>query len=72
VIDLVAELVERGRVDLDQRWVAEDRRRQIEAAIERLGTTRMKTVKDALPPEITYGEIRLIAAARRRGSARLA
>ena len=72
VIDLVAELVERGRVDFDQRWVAEDRRRQIEAAIERLGTARMKTIKDALPPEITYGEIRLIAAARRRGSAKLA
>ncbi len=69
VIDLVAELVERGRVDFDQRWVAADRRTQIEAAIERLGTARMKTVKDALPPEITYGEIRLIAAVHRRASA---
>jgi len=67
VIDLVAELVERGRVDFDQRWVAEGKRRQIEAAIERLGTERMKTIKDALPPEIAYGEIRLIAAVLRRG-----
>jgi ATP-dependent DNA helicase RecQ len=68
VIDLVAELVERGRLEFDPRWVAEDRRRQIEAAIDQLGTARMKTIKDALPPEITYGEIRLIAALHRRDS----
>ena len=66
VIDLVAELVERGRLDFDQRWVPEERRRQIEAAIQQLGTARMKPVKDALPPEITYGEIRLVAAVQRR------
>lgn len=65
VVDLVAELVERGRLEFDQRWMAEDRRNQIEAAIERLGTGRMKTIKDALPPEITYGEIRLVAALHR-------
>jgi ATP-dependent DNA helicase RecQ len=69
VIDLVAELVERGRIEFDNRWVAEDRRHRIEAAIEQLGIARMKTIKDALPPEITYGEIRLVAAVRRRASA---
>lgn len=67
VIDLVAELVERGRIEFDQRWMAEERRSQIEAAIERLGTGRMKTIKDALPPGISYGEIRLVAARRGRG-----
>jgi len=66
VIDLVAELVERGRIEFDPRWMAEDRRGQIEAAIERLGTSRMKTIKDALPPDISYGEIRLVAALRQR------
>ena len=69
VIDLVAELVERGRIEFDQRWMAQDRRGQIETAIERLGTARMKTIKDALPPDISYGEIRLVAAARRTPSA---
>ena len=62
VIDLVAELVERGRIPFDERWISAGRRGQIEAAIERLGVERMKPVKDALPPEITYGEIRLVAA----------
>jgi len=66
VIDLVAELVERGRLEFDAKWIAPERCEQIEAAIGQLGTDRMKLIKDALPPEITYGEIRLIAAKGRR------
>jgi len=62
VIDLVADLVERGRLSFDDRWIAADRYEQIKAAIQRLGTDRMKSIKDALPPDITYGEIRLLAA----------
>ena len=65
VIDLVAELVTRGQVAFDPRWISEERRAQIEVAIEKHGTERMKTIKDALPEEISYGEIRLLAAARR-------
>jgi ATP-dependent DNA helicase RecQ len=65
VIDLVAELVERGRLEFNPKWVGEERRVQIEAAITLLGTERMKPIKDALPPEITYGEIRLVISARR-------
>ena len=65
VIDLVAELVERGRLEFDARWVGEERRAQIGAAIEQHGTSRMKTLKDALPEEISYGEIRLVVAARK-------
>ncbi|HEV2690751.1 MAG TPA: RecQ family ATP-dependent DNA helicase [Bryobacteraceae bacterium] len=66
VIDLVAELVERGRLGFDDKWIAEERRVQIEAAIGARGADRMKTIKDVLPPEITYGEIRLVAAKLRR------
>jgi uncharacterized protein YpbB len=65
----VAELVERGRLEFDPKWIAPERREQIEAAIQRLGADRMKTIKDALPPEITYGEIRLVAAKFRRALA---
>jgi ATP-dependent DNA helicase RecQ len=68
VVDLVAELVERGRIEFDARWIEQSRREQIEAALQQLGAGRMKTIKDALPPEITYGEIRLIAAKSRRTS----
>jgi ATP-dependent DNA helicase RecQ len=66
VVDLVAELVERGRLEFDPKWIAPERREQIEAAIQKLGADRMKTIKDALPPEVTYGEIRLVAAKFRR------
>jgi ATP-dependent DNA helicase RecQ len=62
VIDLVADLVERGSLEFDEMWVPAERRQQIEAAIARLGTNRMKTLKEALPEAISYGEIRLVAA----------
>jgi ATP-dependent DNA helicase RecQ len=68
VIDLVAELVERGRLAFNDQWIPADRRRQIEDVINRLGSQRMKNIKDALPPEITYGEIRLVAANARLNS----
>ena len=69
VVDLVAELVERGRLEFDPKWIAPARREQIEAAIQQLGADRMKTIKDVLPAEITYGEIRLVAAKFRRALA---
>ena len=62
VIDLVAELVERGRIPFNENWIAADRRALIEAAAGRTGTKRMKPIKDALPEEISYGEIRLVIA----------
>ena len=62
VIDLVAELVERGRIPCNENWIAADRRALIEAAAGRTGTERMKPIKDALPEEISYGEIRLVIA----------
>jgi ATP-dependent DNA helicase RecQ len=65
VIDLVAELVTRGRVLFDPQWVSAEKRALIEGAMEKHGAARMKTLKDALPEEISYGEIRLLAAALR-------
>ena len=66
VIDLVAELVERGRLDFDEKWIGPERLQRIEDALVRLGAARMKSIKDALPPEVTYGEIRLVAAKLRK------
>ena len=38
----------------------------IEAACAKMGIERLKPLKDALPPEITYDEIRLVVARVRR------
>jgi ATP-dependent DNA helicase RecQ len=62
VTSLVADLIEEGRLEFQSCWVASPKRIQIEQACERLGIERLRTVKDALPEEITYDEIRLVVA----------
>jgi len=62
VADMVARLVESGEVEFDAAWVDAEKRASIEAAAARLGRERLKPIKDAVAPEITYGEIRLVLA----------
>lgn len=60
VVDTVAELVEKGRLEFDEKWIAAEKRIAIEEAIARMGTDRVKPIKDVLPEDVTYGEIRLM------------
>ena len=70
VIETVAGLVEKGSVEFQSTWVDAQLQAQIEAACARLGMQRLKLLKDALPPEVTYNDIRLVIAhVRRRESA---
>jgi ATP-dependent DNA helicase RecQ len=62
VINLVAEMVERGEVALAGDWVDAQRRAAIEEAATRFGTEFLKPIKDELPPEVSYEEIRLVVA----------
>jgi ATP-dependent DNA helicase RecQ len=62
VIDLVATLVERGELQFQNNWIDDGKRASIEEVFSRLGMERLKPIKEALPPEITYEEIRLVAA----------
>ena len=64
----VARLVESGNVEFDPAWVDSSRQASIEAAAARLGYERLRPIKEAVAPDITYGEIRLVLAklARRR------
>ena len=62
VVDLVAKLMEEGEVAFDAKWLSAERYAQIASAIERVGKERLKPVKEALPEEITYEEIRLVVA----------
>jgi ATP-dependent DNA helicase RecQ len=62
VVDMVAKLMEDGEVKFEAKWLSAERYAQIAAAIQQFGKERLKPVKEALPEEITYGEIRLVAA----------
>ncbi len=62
VVNLIVGLMERGEVEFQASWVDAEKRAQIEKACELLGFERMKPLKEVLPPEITYEEIRLVAA----------
>ncbi len=62
VIEMVAKLVERGDVEYQLNWLPAERYNQIAAACQQFGTDRLKPLKEALPPEIPYEEIRLVIA----------
>jgi ATP-dependent DNA helicase RecQ len=66
IVSMVATLVEGGEVEFQPAWVDKDRQAIIEAACAKLGLDWLKPLKDSLPPEITYSEIKLVAASLRR------
>jgi ATP-dependent DNA helicase RecQ len=66
IVNAVAKLVEAGQAEFQEAWVSKERLSVIEAACAKAGTAFLKPVKDVLPPEITYDEIRLVAARLRR------
>ncbi|MGD0499172.1 MAG: RecQ family ATP-dependent DNA helicase [Bryobacteraceae bacterium] len=68
VVNMVADLVEKGRLEYRMEWVGEENHRKIEEAIARLGFQWLKPLREALPPEITYEQIRLVVAVSRRNS----
>jgi ATP-dependent DNA helicase RecQ len=65
VMNAVATLVEAGEVEFQPAWIDRTRLSVIEAACARAvveNIERLKPLKDVLPPEITYDEIRLVLA----------
>jgi ATP-dependent DNA helicase RecQ len=66
VVVLVADLIERGEIEFQQSWMAPERREQIRAACARVGMEWLKPIKEALPEEVSYDEIRLVVAGMRR------
>jgi ATP-dependent DNA helicase RecQ len=72
VVNAVATLVETGEVEYQPGWIDRARHSVIEAACIRAGVEnieRLKPLKDVLPPEITYDEIRLVVAYLKRSQA---
>jgi len=66
IVNAIANLLELGQVEFQPEWVSPEKQSVIAAACARAGIERLKPVKDILPPEITYDEIRLVAAQLRR------
>ena len=66
IVSMVSDLVERGLLEFQNSWVEEDRQRQIEVAAANLDLERFSPIKDALPEDFTYDEIRLVVANLRR------
>jgi ATP-dependent DNA helicase RecQ len=72
VVGLIANLVEKGELQFHPGWIEEDKLVSIEEACARLGTRALKPIKDALAPDVTYEEIRLVVARLRRAQQKTA
>jgi ATP-dependent DNA helicase RecQ len=66
IVSTVADLVEQGDLEFQPGWVNSEKQVNIEAACARLGLDRLRPLKEALPPEITFEELRLVVARLRR------
>jgi ATP-dependent DNA helicase RecQ len=66
IVSAVASLLEAGQVEFQSGWVSKEKQSVIEAACAKTGMERLKPVKDIVPPEITYDEIRLVVGRLRR------
>ncbi len=62
VVSTVATLVETGELEFCPQWLNPEKQTQIEGACARLGLAALRPLKDALPAEITYEEIKLVVA----------
>jgi ATP-dependent DNA helicase RecQ len=67
VVNMVADLVEKGHLGYRMEWVGEEAHSRVSDAVDRLGSQWLKPLREALPPEITYEQIRLVVAWVRQG-----
>jgi ATP-dependent DNA helicase RecQ len=68
IVNMVSDLVQRGLLEFQESWVEVDRQRKIEAAVAEVGSDTFSPIKNILPEDFTYDEIRLVVAnLRRRG-----
>jgi ATP-dependent DNA helicase RecQ len=68
IVSLVSDLVERGLVEFQEGWVEADRQSKIEAAAAEAGMDTVSPIKNNLPEDFTYDEIRLVVAKLRKRS----
>jgi len=62
IVCTVASLVETGQLKLDPKWISPDAQPLIEAACLTQGVERLRDIKDAVPPYVSFEDIRLVVA----------
>jgi len=62
IVCTVASLIETGQIKLDPKWISPDAQPLIEQACLTQGVERLKEIKDALPPYVSFDDIRLVVA----------
>jgi ATP-dependent DNA helicase RecQ len=65
VVQLISEMIEADQVKFQPQWIGQKKIEKIEAACSKMGTGPLRTLKEALPPEITFDDIRLVVASLR-------
>ncbi|MGA6986845.1 MAG: RecQ family ATP-dependent DNA helicase [Terriglobales bacterium] len=62
IVCTVANLIESGQVKLDAKWISPDAQPLIEAACLKQGVERLRDIKEAVPPYVSFDDIRLVVA----------
>jgi ATP-dependent DNA helicase RecQ len=62
VICTVASLIETGQVKLNPKWISPDAQPLIEEACLKQGVEKLRDIKDAVPPYVSFEDIRLVVA----------
>jgi ATP-dependent DNA helicase RecQ len=62
VICTIASLIETCQVKLDPKWISPEAQPLIEEACLKLGVERLRDIKDAVPPYVSFEDIRLVVA----------
>jgi ATP-dependent DNA helicase RecQ len=65
IVGTIANLIETGHVKLDPKWISPDAQPLIESACLEKGVERLRDIKDALPPYVSFNDIRLVVASLR-------
>ena len=70
VVALIANMVEMGETEFQEKWMPATTYEKIREASVRLGMDLLRPIKEALPEEISFDEVRLVVAhLRRKGKA---
>jgi ATP-dependent DNA helicase RecQ len=66
VVVLVADLIEKGETQFQERWMPAERREKIREVCQRVGMDWMKPIREAMSEEVSADDLRLVMAELKR------